>query len=82
MIKKVFSVYDSKAKLFSTPFYSHNDQTAERDFARAVNDPNTDLYKFSEDYSLMELGQFDDETGSFDLHVAPINHGLGSSFKE
>lgn len=82
MIKKVFSVFDSKAKLFSTPFYSHNEGTARRDFARAVNDPSSDLSKFSEDYSLMELGEFDDENGSFQLHAAPVNHGLGSLFKE
>lgn len=82
MIKKVFSVFDSKAKLFSTPFYSHNDKTAQRDFARAVNDSNSDLSKFSEDYSLMELGEFDDENGSFNIHTAPINHGLGSTYKE
>lgn len=82
MLKKIFSVYDSKAKLFSTPFYSHNDKTAQRDFARAVNDPQSELSKFSEDYSLMELGEFEDDTGAFNIHSAPINHGLGSNYKE
>jgi len=63
MLKKMYSVYDSKSEIFSSPFTSVNDSTAVRDFSRAVNDEQTDINRFPLDYSLFTLGTFDDTSG-------------------
>lgn len=81
MLKSIFSVYDVKAKTFSTPFFSVNRQTALRDFHRATNDPQSDLHNFPEDYTLHDLGTFDDQSGSIACHPMPENLGMALQFK-
>lgn len=71
MIKLVFSVFDSKARLYAAPFLAPRREVAVRDFTRAARDPNIDISRFPEDYSLYELGEFDDESGAFHLHQQP-----------
>lgn len=78
----VLSVYDSKAQVYSQPFFSANIATATRMFSAAVADPNTQLSKFPEDYSLHVLGEFDDATGTLQDDVQKINLGLAAQFKE
>jgi len=63
MIRSLYSVRDLKAQTFCNPFASLNDATARRDFARAVNDPNSQLCQNPEDFSLALVGTFDDESG-------------------
>lgn len=82
MLKFLYSVYDNKAKAYSNPFTSVNQSTAIRDFTQAARDPNSQLSKFSEDFTLVELAEFDDETAVFNTHPNPIVLGLASNFKE
>lgn len=63
MKKLIFACFDQKTKLFGLPFYSVRREAAIRDFAFAANDPQTEIYQYSTDYSLFYLGTFDDETG-------------------
>ncbi|AXH73104.1 MAG: nonstructural protein [Microviridae sp.] len=79
MIKYVFSCYDSKAGLYSNPFLAISVEIAERDFAVACNDAKTDLYVHSSDYSLVLLGEFDDETAHF-KNALPLTIGTASSY--
>jgi len=82
MIKLVFSVFDSKARVYSSPFMSARSEIAVRDFTRAVNDPALDICKFPNDFSLVELGTFDDETGIIRPYDVPTSYGSASLFKE
>jgi len=82
MIKFLFSVYDSKARAYGNPFTAARQELAIRDFTTAVRDPDTQLHKFPEDFTLVEIGEFDDETCSFTLHQNPIPLGLANQFKE
>lgn len=82
MQKFFYSVYDSKAKVFSNPFTSVNHLTATRDFNRAANDPSSDISKFPEDYTLYEIGSFDDVLGILVPHENPTNLGMAIQFKE
>lgn len=78
---KIYSVYDSKAKFFSAPFFCINDDIAIRSFTEATNDSSTQLNKFPEDFSLHTIGTFDPDTGT--IHKSPsINLGLASQFKD
>jgi len=74
--KSVFSVYDSKAQVFATPFFSHNSNTAIRDFNNAALDENSALYRNPSDFTLFEIGKFCDETGLLEPIQPSINHGF------
>lgn len=82
MIKFLYSVYDSKARAYGNPFVSVRQELAVRDFTTAVRDKDTNLSKYPEDFTLVEIGEFDDETCVFTLYQNPIPLGLASQFKE
>ncbi len=77
---KVFSIHDSKAEAFIQPFYSQTTGTAVRSFEQAVNDPQSDFHKFAGDYTLFELGDFDQNTAVFTPLKTPINLGLALTY--
>lgn len=66
----VFSVWDSKAELFSSPMLSVNKGTMMRTLSDVLNDPSHQYAKHPEDFVLYELGEFDDQRGEFHLHPA------------
>lgn len=70
---KVFSVLDSKAGAFLKPFCSPNQGTAVRDFSQGVYSEGSPLNQFPEDFSLFELGEFDDTKGVF-INREPAPH--------
>ena len=72
----VYSVKDTKVS-FSTPFYSHSDETAIRSFAEAVNSETPNAVKqYVEDKQLYRLGSFDDDTGVITSDIAFLVYGL------
>lgn len=70
---KVFvtSVFDSKMKLFYIPKFYVTLGQAERTFGDDVNNPQQDMFKHAEDYSLFHIGFYNDETGMFENLTAP-----------
>lgn len=72
MQKVVCSVFDTKAAVYSNPFYSVNTAVAARDFAHGCNDPNSALHRNPDDYILYQVASFDDETGLFTPCVPPV----------
>lgn len=60
---RVYSVFDSKAAYYGTPFFSSTDGMAVRSFGDAVNDRMTTLFKHPEDFTLYRIGEFDDQLG-------------------
>lgn len=70
MIKRIYAVHDSATKVFGLPFYAIRPEQAVRDFTYAANDPQTEIYRYANDYSLYFLGTFDDETGQI-IHSRP-----------
>lgn len=80
MLNKIFSVYDTKAEAFNTPFFMSTLGQATRGFADEVNNPNSLLSKHPEDYTLFELGEYDDSNASFTLLPSPKNIGLALEF--
>lgn len=63
MISKIFTIRDSKAEVFNTPFYAKTHGEAERSFSQLVRDPKSTVSQFPEDYDLYYLGTYDDQTG-------------------
>lgn len=82
MILPVFAIYDSKAQSFHSLYQVPTVDVAIRAFTQAVNDPsNSDLHQFPQDFSLIEIGNFDNETGVI-TPIDHVNHGMASQYKK
>lgn len=77
MSKKMYSVFDKKAQVYGTPFFTQNEALALRSFQRAANDSTIDLGLFPNDFTLVELGDFDEDTGK--ISVMPHNRPICSA---
>lgn len=78
---KIYSVFDSKAGAFMLPQFYQTPGIAERAFTEACNTKDTPFYKYPEDFTMFELGVFDDEGATFELHNTPISMGIAVQFK-
>lgn len=82
MILSVFSVFDSKARLYARPFFVQNEAVAKRLFAWLTRDPQSDVSKAPADYTLFRIAQFNDETGVLEKVEPHVNLGNGAQFSE
>lgn len=80
MEKPIYSLYDEKALCYANMFTSANDQTALRSLAAAASDPSTEIYKFPSDFTLYQLGLWNDSNGTITPLTNPINLGKASQF--
>lgn len=80
MISKIFSVYDSKAEAYMQPFFMAAKGAAIRAFSDLVNDPQHTFGKHPADYTLFELGSYEDCTSEFKIHPTPCSLGVGVEF--
>ena len=79
---KYFAIHDQAAGAYLTPFYAPTNAHAVRSFRAALEDPETMFSKFPGDYTLFELGRWNEETGHhMDLKVAN-NLGNGLVLRE
>lgn len=84
MILSIFSVKDHKAAAFGRPFMTTHAGVAIRSFADQVNDAadKTNIYNsHPDDFTLYELGKWDDETASYDLYPQPKHLVDGSAVR-
>lgn len=80
MIYKQFSVHDVKAGAYLPPFVLPRAAQASRIFMDCVNSKDHQFGNHPEDYTLFELGSWDDETAQYQLHDAPISLGNGVEY--
>lgn len=80
MIHKVFTVFDSKAEIYLQPFMFQTKGQAVRVFQDSANDENHQFNKHAEDFTLFELGEYDDNTAQFKLHDTPAPIGKAIEF--
>lgn len=59
----VFAVYDAAVKAYLQPIFSPTKAAAVRSFQDAVAQENSQFAKHAADYTLFQLGGFDDGTG-------------------
>lgn len=79
-MKKIYTVHDIKAEAYLAPFFVPTAGLAIRTFAETCNTPDHDFSKYPEDYTLMELGDYDETTGLITAHPAPIAIGKALDF--
>jgi len=77
----IFAIYDSKARAYHQPFFSPTLETGQRAFMSSVQESNSYLHKFSEDYTLFQIGEWDDVNGKINPLENAINLGLATNYK-
>lgn len=68
---KIFTVHDSRAEAYLPPFYMRTKGEAIRAFETTVKDTNSQFNKYPQDYTLVELGEFDESTADIKLLDKP-----------
>lgn len=69
---KIYSIFDKKSETFSNPVFSVNDNVIKRDLLMVQRDPKSLLALYPEDYDLMFLGSFYEESGTIKSAPEPI----------
>lgn len=80
MLFTVFSIYDSAVSTWLPPLFARNKGEMLRNFADGVADPKSQLARHPGDYSLFELGTWDDDKCVFTTLKAPIRLCLALDF--
>lgn len=81
MMLKVFGIYDSKAEAYLSPFFMKSKGEAIRALSNHVNDPQHNFCKYAEDFTLFELGTWNDSNAKFELLNTPHSVGVLIEFK-
>lgn len=81
MILVIVAVHDAAAGLFGVPSFVTSVGGAVRSFGDQVNDPTTQFGKHPEDYTLHEVGTYNDNTCTFDLKDRPEQIAAGRNLK-
>lgn len=75
-IINMYAVLDKKSGKYDTPFFSHNDIMAERQFTMVVHDTESMFHKFKDDFELQRIGSFNLITGQFLSTHEVVREGL------
>lgn len=67
----IYTIYDSKAEAYLTPFFTDTDATAVRIFTSATTDEQHHFHKYAEDYTLFAIGEWDEKAGEIIPEMAP-----------
>lgn len=81
MILKIFSVYDTAAGAYLQPFFAPTLGLAIRSFQDAVNTPDHQFARYSHDYTLYLLGEFNDSDASFSPQQEPVRVATATETK-
>lgn len=79
---KTYVVYDSAAEAYGVPFFIRSKGEAVRGFAQAVKDPQTQINKHPADYTLFEIGEYDEISGEIKPYNAKINLGCAIEYAQ
>lgn len=76
----MFSIYDCKAEAYMAPQCFHTKGQCIRAFAELANDKSTNVGKYPEDFTLFEVGEYDDSNCGFNLLPTPNSLGKALEF--
>jgi len=80
MLHRVFSIYDHACEAYMRPFLAPTKGVAIRSFSELAQDTNHEVGKYPEQYTLFELGSWEDTNALYDLHDTPLPIGKGHEF--
>lgn len=67
MINNVYAIFDIKSESYTQPSFMQNDAVARRSVHHLIENPGSTYHSHPEDYTLYNLGTYDERTGTFDL---------------
>lgn len=76
---KVFTLYDTKAQYFNTPFFFAHIGQAIRACIDLGSDLSTNVGRYPADFTLYEIGEYEDQTPLL-IPCNPISHGPVAAF--
>jgi len=76
---KIFVVYDSAAEAHGTPFFLRSTGEAVRSFTQAAHDAQTLVSKYPEQFTLFEIGTYDEISGQIEMF--PVHKSLGKALE-
>jgi len=71
MKQKMYSIYDVKAAAYGVPFFTPTDGLAIRSFQNLVEDSNSMVFRYPEDFTLYCLGDIDLNSALITADVTP-----------
>lgn len=71
---RIYAVLDCKAEAYLQPIFAPTNAVAKRIFIEAALDQNHNFHKYAADYTLFEIGKFDEETANITA-IPPNNLG-------
>lgn len=77
---KVYTVYDKAVGAYLPPFFARAKGDALRMFQASCQNSNHQFFKYAGDYTLFEIGEFDDGTCMISMHTVLENLGNGVQF--
>lgn len=77
----VFSVLDAKVGVFEQPFFMRTIAEGLRSWGDVVNREDTKFCVHPNDFALMHIADYDDQTGKFENLSVPNNLGLAIQYK-
>lgn len=80
MLHQAFTVYDNKVESYLRPFFCMTNGEAIRSFTDAVNDPTSAFHKHPADFTLFQIGVYDDTHGVLKASD-PVNLGCAIEYK-
>lgn len=78
---RMVAIHDSKSESFGRPLFVRAYGEAERSFREVINDGQSDYAKHPADFTLFEIGEFDDVSGVVTPLPAPRSLGNGVTFQ-
>ena len=77
------SVKDRAADAYGRPMFVPSTGVAIRSFSDEINraDADNQLYNHPDDFDLFEFGEFDDNSGVFEIHEQPKLLSLGKQVR-
>lgn len=82
MLQRIFSIYDSKTMAYMQPFFSVSKGAAIRALTDLLQDETHPISKHPEDYTLFELGEFNDNDATFNMESTPVSLGVAIEWKK
>lgn len=79
---KIFTVYDSKTEAYLPPFYAQATGAGLRIFIEAAGTAEHQFHKHAGDYTLFEIGEWDELRGELMPNMANINLGTALQLQE
>lgn len=82
MILKLFTVHDAKAEAYLSPFFAPTTGIAIRIYTDMSNEASHAFHQHPEDYTLFELGSYDDSNAQITSLPTPMPLGKALDYKK